>query len=335
MMADNHRKHIKRSILADVLPLATPFVVHIDVSSACNFRCKFCFHSLGNIKLKELGFSPAIMDLDLFKLTVDKIKEFPSKLHRLCLIRHGEALLNKDLPEMISYAKKSGVAGKINISTNGSLLDPKINHTLIESGLDEMLVSIEALTNEKYREISDVEIDFEHLVSNIRHFYSNKKQCVLYVKIVDYALNEEGDEKIFHDIFEKICDKASVEFLVPCFRGVNYANLKPHYNINIMGDDFIEVDVCPQPFFQMHIFPNGNISVCNADYNEKLVFGNVRQDSLNDVWNGNELNKFRLMHLNRERKSHAYCNFCAGNVCYSSASDILDASADNLRKHYM
>lgn len=332
-MVDNHRKHTKRSILAEVLPLDTPFVVHIDVSSACNFRCKFCFHSLEKETLKGMGFSPAIMDLELFKLTIDKIREFPSKLHRLCLIRHGEALLNKDLPEMISYAKRCGVAEKINISTNGSLLGSEINHKIIASGLDEMLVSLEGLTDEKYREISDVEIDFDRLVGNIRHFYSNKKQCVLNIKIVDYAMNG-GDEKIFHDIFDSICDKASVEFLVPCFRGVNYAKLKPRYNINIMGDDFVEVDVCPQPFFQMHVFPNGNISICNADYNEQLVFGNVRQDSLKDVWNSNELNNFRLIHLNRERKSHVYCKFCAGNVCYSSTSDILDAAADSLRKYY-
>lgn len=332
-MADNHRKHTRRSILAEVLPLDTPFVVHIDVSSVCNFRCKFCFHSLGNKRLKELGFVPAIMNMELFRLTVDRIREFPSKLRRLCLIRHGESLLNKDLPEMISYAKKSGVAEMINISTNGSLLCPKMNHTLIASELDEMLVSIEGLSNEKYKEISDVNIDFERMLDNIRHFYRNKKQCALYVKIINYALNE-SDEKLFHDIFDNICDKASVENIVPCFRGVNYEVLKANYDINIMGDDFVEVDVCPQPFFQMHVFPNGNISVCNADYNEQLVFGNVRQDSLKDVWNSNELNKFRLMHLNSERKSHVYCNFCAGNVCYSSASDILDASADNLRKYY-
>ncbi len=332
-MADNHRKRLKRSVLAEVLPLGTPFVVHIDVSSACNFRCKFCFHSLEKEKLKELGFFPAIMDLELFKLTVDKIREFPSKLQRLCLIRHGEALLNKDLPEMISYAKQSGVAEKINISTNGSLLYPKMNHALIASGLDEMLVSVEALTNEKYREISDAEIDFERMVSNIRHFYRNKRQCTLYVKIVDYALND-GDEKQFHDIFNSICDQASVEYIVPCFRGVNYAALKPNYNSNIMGDDFVEVDVCPQPFFQMHVFPNGNISVCNADYNEQLVFGNVRQDTLKDIWNGNELNRFRLMQLNGKRKSHVYCSYCAGNVCYTSKSDILDKAADNLVKYY-
>jgi radical SAM protein with 4Fe4S-binding SPASM domain len=333
-MAQNHRKLLKRSKLADVLPLRTPFVIHIDVSSACNFKCKFCFHSLEKETLDELGFSPSIMNLELFKLTVDKIMAFPSRLSRLCLIRHGEALLNKALPDMIRYAKASGVAKKINISTNGTLLTPEINRKLIDSGLDEMLVSVEALTNEKYKEICGADIDFDRIVSNIEHYYRNKKDFTLYVKIVDCALNN-GDEEKFHDIFDNICDKASIEYITPCFSGVDYSTIKENYDTNIMGDGFVDVSVCPQPFFQMHIFPNGNISVCNADYNEKLVFGNVQHDSLVDVWNGNELNSFRVMQLKGERKNHSYCHFCAGNVCYTSDSDILDDNADKLLEKFL
>jgi len=332
-VATNHRKLVKRSILADVLPLDTPYVVHIDVASACNFKCKFCFHSLAKDTLDEIGFSPGFMSLELFKLTVDKIKDFSSKLSRLCLIRHGEALLNKALPDMIYYAKTSDVAQKINISTNGSLLTPEINKKLIESGLDEMLVSVEALSNEKYREICDADIDFYKMVGNIEHYYKNKRDSALFVKIVDYSL-DEGDEERFHDIFDNICDKASVEYITPCFSGVDYSTIKENYNTNIMGDDFVDVSVCPQPFFQMHIFPNGNISVCNADYNEKLVFGNVKHDSLVDIWKGNELNTFRVMQLKGERKNHSYCHFCAGNVCYSSESDILDEDSVNLIRYY-
>lgn len=332
-MADNHRKSIKRSILVDVLPLDTPYVVHIDVSSACNFNCKFCFHSLAKKKLNELGFFPRIMDFDLFKLTVNSIKGFPKRLKRLCLIRHGEALLNKNLPNMIRYAKMAGIAEKINISTNGSLLTPEINHELIDSGLDEMLVSIEALSNEKYKKVCGVNICFDKMIRNIEHFYKNKKQCTLCVKIMDCALSA-GDEEKFHYVFDNICDKASVEYIIPCFRGVDYSTIISNNAVNIMGDDFIDVSVCPQPFFQMHIFPNGNISVCNADYTENIIFSNVKDNSLVDVWKGNEWNKFRVMHLEGKRKYHPYCSFCAGNVCYSSESDVLDKEAKNLIKCY-
>ena len=36
-----------RNILADVVPLQTPYVVTIYIGDICNFKCKYCEHSLG------------------------------------------------------------------------------------------------------------------------------------------------------------------------------------------------------------------------------------------------------------------------------------------------
>lgn len=40
-----------RSILADVIPLQTPYVVTIYLGDVCNFKCKYCEHSLGGGRL--------------------------------------------------------------------------------------------------------------------------------------------------------------------------------------------------------------------------------------------------------------------------------------------
>jgi len=36
------RDNKKRTDLAKVLPIGTPFVVHIDTCNVCNFQCRFC-----------------------------------------------------------------------------------------------------------------------------------------------------------------------------------------------------------------------------------------------------------------------------------------------------
>jgi MoaA/NifB/PqqE/SkfB family radical SAM enzyme len=56
IMQENHRLKGKRAKLSEVLPLDTPFVVHIDVSSVCNFKCKFCFHSIEHGKTIKFRF---------------------------------------------------------------------------------------------------------------------------------------------------------------------------------------------------------------------------------------------------------------------------------------
>ena len=59
--------------LEDVAPLKTPFSVHIDVCSYCNFKCSFCFQA-DTLGKKEKDFPHGMMKMDLFKKTVDDLK---------------------------------------------------------------------------------------------------------------------------------------------------------------------------------------------------------------------------------------------------------------------
>ena len=65
--------HQKKQKLEDVAPLKTPFSVHIDVCSLCNFRCSFCFQA-DKLGKKEKNFPHGMMKMDLFKKTVDNLK---------------------------------------------------------------------------------------------------------------------------------------------------------------------------------------------------------------------------------------------------------------------
>ena len=59
--------------LEDVTPLKTPFSVHIDVCSYCNFKCSFCFQAdvLGK---KKKNFPHGTMKMDLFQKNLMKLK---------------------------------------------------------------------------------------------------------------------------------------------------------------------------------------------------------------------------------------------------------------------
>ena len=210
--------------LASVVPLSSPYLVIIDVSNICNFKCNFCFHSLAKSKLHDMGFRPNVMDMDLFKKTINEVKKFPEQIKRMYLFAHGESLLNKQLPRMIAYAKEQNIAKVIQITTNGSLLNPDLNMKLIDAGLDELRISIEGLSAEKYKKIADVDIDFELFVENIKHFYINKGTCKLYVKIINIGL-DVGEESKFYRLFKDISDNASIEYVTPYYKGVEYNRL--------------------------------------------------------------------------------------------------------------
>ena len=68
--------------LEKVIPLETPFSVHIDVCSVCNFKCSFCFQA-DYEGIKDVSLKLVLIELNLFKKIVDDLSEFPQKLSKV------------------------------------------------------------------------------------------------------------------------------------------------------------------------------------------------------------------------------------------------------------
>ena len=85
----------KRIPLEDVIPLKTPFAVQIDICSACNLKCSFCFHS-DTEALQNSGIKFGSMPLELFQKIIDDMKSCwgRQKIKKLRLFKIGEPLLH-------------------------------------------------------------------------------------------------------------------------------------------------------------------------------------------------------------------------------------------------
>ena len=330
-LIQNRRDLTKRIRLQDALPLETPFTIYVDPSSACNFKCNFCYHSIDKTTLHDIRFEKRIMAMDLYEGILDSIEEFPDKLKMLSLFIKGEPLLNTKLPDMITMAKKRKLAEKIYITTNGALFSPGLNRKLVHAGLDEILVSIEGVNSNEYQEVTGTEVDFRGIVANIQDFYEHKGNCKFFIKTVTYTEDEDRIRR-FHKIFDPICDFAYVEQVVPVFERVNYEDMDlDRSGLNKFGRS---IDVCTRPFFNMCVHSNGDIGPCLVDYVPEILLGNVEKDALRDVWRGKRLNQFRIMHLKKERYGHSKCGPCVSPDYDSQESDLLDDASDKLIKAF-
>lgn len=189
--------------LGEVIPLEVPFSVQIDICSACNLKCNFCFHSdLEAITKANCKFG--MMSYSLFVKIIDDMKKSwgEGKIKKLRLYKVGEPLLNKNVARMVKYAKESGVAECVEITTNGTLLDKKMSDALIEAGLDILNISVNGIDDIQYKETCNYDINYPEFIDNIRYFYETKDQCELYVKYSDIGYTEQQKEK-FYNYFEK------------------------------------------------------------------------------------------------------------------------------------
>jgi radical SAM protein with 4Fe4S-binding SPASM domain len=272
----------KRIPLQDHIPLDTPLHVFIEGASACNFRCFFCFH---NVPVQNQNIN-GIMPLGLAKKCIDDLKMFPQKIKLLSFSINGESLLNKNLPEMISYAKQSGVVEKVDFTTNASLLTHDITDKLIMAGVDRIHISVYGLSDSQYAKTTSSKLNFATFIENIGYLYQNKKQCVIVIKFCDAAFEKPQDEQVFYDIFSEMCDSLSIEHIVPICYDVPYDTNISSKKIDIYGKEVVRKKICPLPFYDMAIHPDGTVSPCCPDWNNKLVVGNANAESLYSIWNG-------------------------------------------------
>ena len=311
----------QRTELYKVLPLKTPFSVHIFPSYYCNFRCNYCLHSLGEDVLKEKGFKRQFMDMEIFKKAIDGACEFEEPVKALIFAGHGEPLMHKEIADMVAYAKKTGRFGRIEIVTNGSLLTHELSDRLIEAGLDRLRVSLQGTDAEDYRKVSDVKIDFDSFVEQLEYFYKHKTNTEVYIKIIDIALKDKDDEKKFYEIFRPVADIAAVEYAIPFVNEIDYSNVGELSEKNKQGNTG-HSEFCSMPFYMAVVLPDGNVAPCCAT-DIPLTYGNLKDKTLKEIWDSKNRNAFLIRQLWGASKV-AICNNCSVPSYGLQEGDYLD-----------
>lgn len=320
-----------RTELYRELPLDTPFSIHIFPSFYCNFKCNYCLHSLGQEELKDKGFVKRNMDFDTFKKVIDDAAGFPDKIKALIFAGHGEPLMHGQIAEMVAYAKKTEKFGRIEIVTNGSLLKPELSDELIGAGLDRLRISVQGVSGEEYREVSGAAIDFQEFVDNIGYFYKHKVCTEVYIKIIDVALKRAGDERKFREIFEKISDITAVEYAIPFVKEIDYSDIGELSERCKQGHKQAS-KICSMPFYMMVVNPDGNVvPCCSTDF--PMIFGNVKEKSLVDIWNS----EIRNLCLKRQLggvDGIPICKECSVPAFGLQQGDYLDGHEKELLERY-
>ena len=292
---------LNRTKLETVIPLATPITLFIDPSDACNFKCKFCPTSDRKL-MKEVGRPWKQMQYEVYEKIIEDLKEFPSKIEVLRLYKDGEPLINKKFVEMVQLAKREKVANRIDTTTNASLLTKDKADQLARAGLSRVNISIYGVNSDQYISIA---IITGLLASQMKYMKFSYTEANLLPE--DHIVNLEYNR--FLDIFGDHCDKIHIEHIMSCWPNFELGELVNNEH-GIYGQEIQEVDICPYPFYSMSINSDGIVSLCFLDWSKKLLIGDVRDESVADIWNGEKMKVYRKMFLDGKRKGHPICGDC-------------------------
>ena len=140
-----------------------PVCLYLEITNRCNLLCDTCPRTFEELE------PPADMSWSLFTRIVDQIPD----IGRVVLHGVGEPMLVRNLPRMIRYLKDRGTYVLFN--TNGTLLQPKKFQALIDTGLDELRVFLDAADRASYLRVRGKDF-FNRIVRDVGKFTAFQRE---------------------------------------------------------------------------------------------------------------------------------------------------------------
>lgn len=303
-----------RTKLEEVIPLEIPMILFIDPSSICNFKCKICPTGYQDLIRNTKRFQ-GLMNFEIFKKIIDDLNEFNEPLKVLRLYKEGEPLLNREFPKIVQYAKESNVVDYIDTTTNGYLLTEEFSKEIISAGLDRINISLYGVSSEQYYKVTKTKVSFAKLVENIKYLYenrSNHEKPYICIKTIGNFLTEKDKTKFFNT-FEDYADRLFIENVAPCWSEFDIeqkTKIEISKTKGIYNQPLTNVNVCPYIFYSTTINSDGSVSLCFLDWAHKMIIGDIKKQSLKEIWNGNMLYQHQVQHLSGNRKQNPICRNC-------------------------
>ena len=308
----------KRISLRDVIPLAKPFTILLEPTSACNFKCACCFQN-------EPDFHSYIpkgqMKFEDFKKIADDLAAWKgAKIRVIRIIGFGEPLLNLLTPAMVKYCKELDIAERVEITTNAALLTPKVSRELIDAGLDYIRCSIYSVDQKKHEALTQIRISVEKIRDNIAELRKLRASAgasrpVIYAKMLESRDPSEND--LFLKEYSNIADEVALE--------------KPHQWLSCADHSGPATrDVCPQPFKMLSVHFNGDVILCDPDWKGNTCVGNALDENISSIWGGSKMREFWRMHLEKRRRENESCRTCSFLVDEYAIDDLEGVSPDVL-----
>ncbi|MCD6356291.1 MAG: SPASM domain-containing protein [Anaerolineaceae bacterium] len=291
-----------------------PVMYNIETTNACNMRCEMCPRTTMMTRPIET------MEKDLFYRIIDQLvpwtdsewKKWESFVQEkysvqpddvaenhfflyvipkvIVLHGYGDPLLDKNIPDYVAYMTKKGLPSYF--SCNPANINMERTIETFENGLDYIKYSIESVDDLRHKEVRGQQSNFTQSYKDILELLNlkAKRNYKTTIVITMINLNKSWQEEEFAKLQE-------------AFKGMDaYVYLKSQdqvwYEDNKQETKSLHwIEFCQFPWSSMTIKSNGEAAECVEDFNNEIILGDARTESLYDIWNGEKYKKLRMDHF--------------------------------------
>lgn len=297
-----------REIFQPGLPLTLAF----EPTTSCNLRCPECPSGL-----RSFTRPTGMLDAAFFE---EQIAQMRDHLIYLTFYFQGEPYLHPQFLEMVRFASESGIYTAT--STNAHYLDEEKAEATVRSGLDRLIISIDGTTQETY-ESYRVGGKLEKVLDGTRNMVRAKKKIRSRTPYLIFQFLVVGPNE--HQIDEarqlareigvdeiqfktaQIYDYESGSPLIP--ENQNYARYRKAASGKYILKNPLR-DECWKMWQGCVVTWDGKVVPCCFDKDASHVLGNLKEQSVEEIWTGEAYQNFRSSIL-KSRSNIDICQNCS------------------------
>jgi radical SAM protein with 4Fe4S-binding SPASM domain len=282
-----------------------PFFIWIEPTNSCNLKCAICSR---NTLSKKTGF----MDINLYKNIIAQLKVINPLVITLHLA--GEPLLHPHLPEMVKMATDNGIS--TTFSTNGMILSEEISNRLMDSGLKSLRIDFSP-DKEKF-EFARNGASWDKVYNNINRFLEirkkrNSKFPVVKIQNIRFSQgidSEQMEMSKLKELFKSNPADEYFHFQTHSWSGIFAKNeiKKPTYELSVKKGKF---HPCTHLWNSFVISYDGKVVPCCRDLNNELILGDIRKNTITEIWTNTNYQNLRNLHIKKEIDKIDLCSYCS------------------------
>lgn len=270
-----------------------PLLVDIELSSICNLNCPMCYTITDafkeNVNIKR-------MDWELYTKIIDEIG---GKVPAIRLSLRGEATLHAKFIDAIRYAKENGIKEVSTLTHGGKFTLPYFEET-VKAGIDWITISIDGV-GATYESIRGP-LKFNDIFDKIKAIKRYKDEHGLHrpvIKVQGIWPSMRENPQAYYDTFAPYVDLVAFNPLID-------------YLSNDEQIEYLESFACPQQYQRLVIGADGLVMKCSNDEENRELIGDIKQETVCQVWHGEKMKKVRDMH--RQKQGFLQSTVC--KKCY-------------------
>ncbi|KPA11441.1 radical SAM protein [Candidatus Magnetomorum sp. HK-1] len=285
---------------------AFPVLIDIELTNKCNFHCLMCPTGTKMLRRKQ-----GTMTREIFNKILDEIGKYKTPVR---FSRWGEPFLHPDIITYISDVKKKDILCHIN--TNGSLLTNEIISSLIKIPLDSIKISFQGINRKTYAEMRNTDL-FDVLLNKVKYIFEQRGDHYLpFISASTTVTYENSDQiKQFHKQISPYIDALTIGRTVLEYIDVEKIKLSSKEK-NVLQELKSHESVvkkhpeCPEVFDKLSINWDGTVSACCGDFDNVMMIGDIKDNSLKSIWHSKKMNAYRSILANMRHDDLPLCKTC-------------------------